>query len=77
MKSEERIEIILDELNRIRYGFELIEDDYREARIDVATEEIENIEERISEFRSAGIWPPEEELDDLTSYQNNLIEEEE
>jgi cell fate (sporulation/competence/biofilm development) regulator YlbF (YheA/YmcA/DUF963 family) len=77
MKSEERLDVILDELHRIRYGFERIEDNYRQARTDVAIEELQEIQERISEFRSAGIWPSEEQLDDLTAYQNNLTEEEE
>jgi len=77
MKSEERLDVILDELDRIRYGFERIEDNYRQARTDVAIEELQNIQNIIEQYQEAGLWPSEEELSDLNSYENNLQEGEE
>lgn len=72
MEPEERIEIILDELHRLRYGFELLEDDYREAKIDVAVEMIEECEEMIEEYEEVDAWFGEAVLSDLEWYEDRL-----
>jgi hypothetical protein len=72
MEPEERIEIILGELERLRYGFELLEDDYRQAKIDVAVDMVEECEEMIEQWEDVDAWPGEGELSDLEWYEDRL-----
>jgi hypothetical protein len=63
--SQERIEVITDELHKLRFGFGWVDDDYRQAKIDVALEMIDECGEMIDDYQECGMWPEEkiEELD--------------
>lgn len=74
MEPKERIEIIIDELYRLRYGFELNEDGYRQAKLDVAIEMIEECESMIEQWDKVDMWPDEEKLSELEWYEDRLEE---
>jgi len=62
------IDNLIDELYTLREKFELIStdpeteltgDDYREAKIDVAIQQLEDVQEMKEQYEKVGLWPEE------------------
>jgi len=64
------IDNLIDELYTLREKFELIStdpetkltgDDYREAKIDVAIQQLEDVQEIKEQYEKVGLWPEDGE----------------
>lgn len=77
MQDQERIEIILDELVRLRYGFELKDDEYRQARLDIAIESLKECKNLVKWYENNNEWPDEATLNELDWYEDRLDEDNE
>lgn len=55
MDSSELNEII-EELHGLRSQYGMVDDDYRQARVDVAIENLNECKDVIEEYEEAGMW---------------------